>query len=167
MGERNFMLDFLSYDMDTWMTYLQDNWYVIAISLVVIFIVVKAVKAVVKWLIIILIVLGLIFYSGYTLDDIKQFGSSVVTDGVSELKEIGSKVGDSVKQQAIDSMLKEGQFATYKANGDGTFTVSTESLAISGVVGSTELEVSVKGAPAFKVQTNETIEKFIKQAQNN
>lgn len=161
------MLDFLSYDTDTWITYLQNNWYVLAIALVVILIVVKVVKAVVKWLIILLIVLGLIFYSGYSLDDIKQIGSAVVTDGVLELKEIGSKVGDSVKQQAIDSMLKEGQSATYKANGDGTFIVTTDSLSISGTVGSTELEVSVKGAPAFKVQTNETIEKFIKQAQNN
>lgn len=160
------MLDFSSYDVDMWISYLQSNWYIIAIALIVILIIVKVVKTVVKWLLIVLIVLGLAFYSGYTLDDIKQFGTNVVTDGVSELKEIGSKVSDSVKQQAIDTMLKEGQSATYKANGDGTYTVTTDSIKITGTVGAEEVEVSVKGAPAFKVQLNETIEKFIKASQN-
>lgn len=160
------MLDFLSYDVDMWQQYLQSNWYIILIALIVILLIIKVVKTVVKWLLIVLIVLGLVFYSGYTLDDIKQFGTAVVTDGVSELKEMGSKVSDSVKQQAIDSMLKEGQSATYKANGDGTYTVTTESLSITGTVGEEEVSVSVKGAPAFKVQLNETIESFIKQSQN-
>jgi len=159
------MLDFLSYDYDMWITYLQNNWYIIAIALIVILLIIKVVKTVLKWLLIVLIVLGLVFYSGYTLDDIKQFGSTVVTDGVSEIKEIGSKVSDAVKQQALDSMIQEGQSATYKANGDGTYTVTTESITITGTVGAEEVQVSVKGAPAFKVQINETIEQFIKQSQ--
>src|SRR5690606_13012 len=92
----NSMLDFSSYDFDMWLTYLQSNWYIIVIALIVILLIVKVVKTVVKWLLIVLVVLGLVFYSGYTLDDIKQFGTTFVTDGVSELKEIGSKVSDSV-----------------------------------------------------------------------
>ena len=160
-------LDFSSYDMDTWTSFIQDKWYVLVIALIVILLIVKIVKTVVKWFLIVVIVLGLIFYSGYTLDDVKSFGSSVVSEGLAELKEIGEKVSDNVKDQAVKAMVSEAKEAKYVANGDGTYTVTTSSITLTGKIGEDQVSVSVKGAPAFKVQVNDVIKSFIQDAQEN
>jgi len=160
-------LDFSNYDWETWLTFIQERWYVLVIGLIILLIVVNVVKTVAKWGLIVLIVLGLIMYSGYTLDDVKNIGTELVTSGIEELKEIGSKVADNVKQDALDAMVEEAKSATYAAGKDGSYTVTTSSLVVSGQTGSDEVSISLKGAPAFKVKSNDTIAEFIAQAQKN
>lgn len=160
-------LDFSNYDWETWLTFIQERWYVLVIGLIVVLIVVNVVKTVAKWGIIVLVVLGLIMYSGYSLDDVKNLGTELVSSGIEELKEIGNKVADNVKQDALDAMVGEAKSATYAAGEDGSYTVTTSSLVVTGKAGSDEVSISVKGAPAFKVKSNDVIADFIAQAQKN
>jgi len=160
-------LDFSNYDWETWLTFIQERWYVLVIGLIIVLIVVNVVKTVAKWGLIVLVVLGLIMYSGYSLDDVKQIGTELVTSGIEELKEIGSKVADNVKQDALDAMAEEAKSAAYTMEEDGSFKVTTPSLVVTGKPGSDEVSISVKGAPAFKVKSSEAIAEFIAQAQQN
>lgn len=160
-------LDFSGYDWDTWVAFIMERWYVILIALIIVLIVVNVVKTVAKWGIILIVVLGLIMYSGYSLDDIKNISTGLVSSGIEELKEIGSKVSDSVKQEALDKMVQEADKATYHVEKDGTFTITTNSIVLTGAAGQDEVEISVKGAPAFKVKANEVVTQFIEQAKQN
>jgi len=160
-------LDFSGYDWDTWTTFIMERWYVIIIALIVVLIIANVIKTAARWGIILLVVLGLIMYSGYSLDDIKNISSGLVSSGIEELKEIGSKVADNVKQDAINAMVQGAEKATYAAEKDGSFTVTTESIVVTGKAGEDEVSISVKGAPAFKVKTSEVIDQFITQAKSN
>lgn len=144
-------LDFSSYDAETWTTFLKDNWLVLLIALVVLLLVIRIVKTVVKWAIVAAVVIGLVFYSGYTLDDVKD---------------IGTKVMDGAKQEAI-AMLGKAQDAEYTVNDDGTYTVKSESIELKGEVGKSEVQVSLYGAPYITLELDGVIQTFIDQAKQN
>lgn len=145
-------LDFTSYDTETWTTFLKDNWIVLVIALVVLFLVIRIVKTVVKWAIVAALIIGLVLYSGYSLDDVK---------------EIGSKVMDNVKQEALGVMVGDAKDANYSLNEDGTYTVKTNNVELKGEVGASEVKVSVHGAPYITFQVDDVIQTFIDQAKQN
>ncbi len=160
-------LNFSSYDWDTWTTFLQENWLVLAIALLVLFIIIRIVKTVVKWALVAIIVIGIVLYSGYTLDDVKELGSKVMDTGLDELKELGTKVADSVKKEAVNAMVNGAKEATYTVNKDGSYTVKTAIVELNGAVGSNEVSLSLRGAPIGKVKIDDTIRTFIDQAKQN
>ncbi|NBD26218.1 hypothetical protein [Paenibacillus glycinis] len=141
-----------NYDTDTWVQFFKDNWLFLVIALVVLFIVVRIVKTVVKWLIVVAILAGVVIYSGYSLEDVKS---------------IGTKVADSVKQEAISAMAGEAQDATFTNNGDGTFTVKTKNLELNGTPGDGEVKVSFRGASLGTWKIDATIQALIDQAKQN
>lgn len=144
-------LDFSAYNTETWTTFFKENWLVLAIALLVLFLIVRIVKTVVKWALVAVVVIGLVLYSGYTLDDVK---------------ELGSKVVDTVKQEAVNVMLGEAQEAEYKAAADGTYTITTDNIELTGKAGSGEVKLSLRGAPAITLQVDSTIQSFIDQAKS-
>lgn len=160
-------LDFSSYDWSTWSTFIQEKWYVLLIALIIVIIAVNVIKTIAKWGVILLIVFGVIMYSGYSLEDIKSISASVVSSGIEELKEIGTKVTEGIKEDAYKAMLDDGKNATYTENSDGTFSVKTDSIEVKGEKNKSEVSVSVKGAPAFKVEMTDVVKQFIEQAQKN
>lgn len=139
-------LNFSAYDAETWTTFFQENWLVLAIALIVLLLIVRIVKTVVKWALVAVVVIGLVLYSGYTLDDVK---------------EIGGKVVDGVKQEAVNVMLGEAEDAEYKAEADGSFTITTKNVELTGKTGSNEVKVSLRGTPAITLQVDNTIQAFI------
>lgn len=145
-------LDFTSYDTETWTTFLKDNWLVLAIGLVVLFLVIRIVKTVMKWAIVAVVVIGLVVYSGYSLDDVK---------------EIGTKVMDNVKNEAISAMVGSATDAEYSVSDDGTYTVKSDGIELKGVVGSSEVQVSLHGSPYITLQLEGVIQTFIDQAKEN
>jgi hypothetical protein len=144
--------DFSNYDTETWFQFLKDNWLVLLIALAVLFIIIRIVKTVVKWLIVAVIVVGIVLYSGYSLED---------------LKSLGTKVTESVKQEAITAMAGEAKDATYTSNGDGTFTIKTKNLELVGKPGDNEVKVSFRGAPLGTWKIDSAIEALIEQAKKN
>ncbi|SDX68335.1 hypothetical protein [Paenibacillus sp. CF384] len=148
-------LDF-NYDLDTYVQFFKDKWLFLVIALVVLFIVVRIVKTVVKWLIVVAILAGVVFYSGHSLEELKNLGS-----------ELGTKVADSVKQEAISAMAGEAQDATFTTNSDGTFTVKTKNLALDGTPGQKEVKVTFRGTPLGTWKIDATIQSLIDQAKKN
>ncbi|MFB9273487.1 hypothetical protein [Cohnella cellulosilytica] len=120
----------MNLDTDVWLTFLQDNWIVIAVAILAILLVLKLVKTVLKWVLVAAIVIGIVTYSGITIDDIK---------------EVGSKVSEEAKDQAIKAMAGEASAAVYTANADGSYTITTENLELAGVPNSGEVGVKFRG----------------------
>lgn len=145
-------LNFSTYDLDTWTAFFKEHWLVLVIALIVLFIIVRIVKTVLKWAIVAAIVLGIVVYSGYSMDD---------------LKEIGSKVADTVKQEAVNAMVGEAKDATFVTNADGTFTVKTKNVELTGEPGANEVAISFRGTELGKWELDSTIQAFIDQAKQN
>lgn len=145
-------LNFSTYDLDTWTAFFKEHWLVLVIALIVLFIIVRIVKTVVKWAIVAAIVLGIVVYSGYSMDD---------------LKEIGSKVADTVKQEAVNAMVGEAKDATFVTNADGTYTVKTKNVELTGEPGANEVAISFRGTELGKWELDSTIQAFIDQAKQN
>lgn len=145
-------LDFSSYDLDTWMTFIKENWIVLVIALIVLFIIIRIVKTVVKWAIVAAIVIGLVIYSGYTMDDVK---------------ELGSKVVDNMKQEAVNAMVSGTKDAQYTVNEDGTYTVKTSIIELTGEPGANEVAVSLRGTKLGTLEIDSVIKTFIDQAKQN
>lgn len=143
-------------DAQVWLEFLKQNWLVIVIALIVLFIVVNLVKTVIKWALVVLIVVGLLIYSGISLEQIGEVVTTVKNEAV-----------DTVKSEAMNIMMKEAKEAKYTSNGDGTYTVKSPNLELKGKAGSTEVEVNFKGVPVGKWDVNETIKEFIGQAKTN
>jgi len=120
----------MNLDTDAWLTFLQDNWIVIAVAIVAILLVMKLVKTVLKWVLVAAIVIGIATYGGFSIDDIK---------------EAGAKVTDEAKDQAIKAMAGEANEATYTANDDGSYTIKTKNLELNGVPNSGEVSVKFRG----------------------
>ena len=150
--------EIMNYDIETWQSFLEENWLMLAIAVVVLFIVIRVVKTVIKWLLVAAIVIGVLLYSGYTLEDLN----------VENLKQIGTEVGaqvaESVKKEAINAMVGEAADATYASNGDGTFTVKTANLELTGTPDAAEVEVSFRGAALGTWKVDDTIAGLIEQA---
>lgn len=150
-------LDFTSYDTETWTTFLKDNWLVLAIGLVVLLLVIRIVKTVMKWAIVAVVVVGLVVYSGYSLDDVKEIGTKVM-DNFDV---------DKMKQDAIGAMVGDASDAEYTVNEDGTYTVKTDDIELKGEVGVSEVQVSLHGLPYVTLQLEGVIQTFIDQAKQN
>lgn len=145
-------LNFSTYDLDTWTAFFKEHWLVLVIALIVLLLIVRIVKTFLKWAIVAAIVLGIVLYSGYSMDD---------------LKEIGSKVADTVKQEAVNAMVGEAKDATFATNADGTFTVKTKNVELTGEPGANEVAISFRGTELGKWELDSTIQAFIDQAKQN
>ena len=145
-------------DLETWRQFLTDRWYVLVIALIALLIVIKIVKTVVKWLLVAVIVIGVLLYSGYSLEDLR----------VDKLKELGAQITEqaaaALKREALEAMAGEASDAVYTASEDGTFTVQTASLVIKGKIGDNEVSVTYHGAPLGRWKVDETIASLIDQA---
>ncbi|GAB2676801.1 hypothetical protein ACFQWB_08065 [Paenibacillus thermoaerophilus] len=135
--------------MDQWMEFLQDRWYVVAIAAVLLLIVLNVVKTVVKWLLVAAIAAGLFWYGGSYID---------------RIKEVGGEIASSLKDEAVKRML--GDKATYKDNGDGTYTVTSGGVQVDGKIGSSEVKVTYMGQ-SFTLNLEGAVQTFIEQAQKN
>ncbi|MFC4597059.1 hypothetical protein [Cohnella hongkongensis] len=139
----------MNLDMDAWLTFVQENWIVIAVAIAAILIVIKVVKTVLKWVLVAAIVIGIVTYGGFTIDDIK---------------EVGTKVTEEAKDQAIKAMAGEASEADYTVNEDGTYTIKTENLELTGVPNSGEVSVKFRGISLGTWQMEGEVRDFVTKA---
>ncbi|OZB95925.1 hypothetical protein [Paenibacillus sp. XY044] len=142
-------------DMQVWSDFLQQNWLVIVIALVVLFIVLNLVKTMVKWALVIIIVLALVVYSGISLEQINQVVTTVKDETV-----------DTLKSEAMNVMMKEAKDAKYADHGDGTFTITTPNLEMKGTSGSDKVDVTFRGVSLGQWKINDTVKSFISESQS-
>jgi hypothetical protein len=141
--------------MDQWTTFIQDKWLLIIVAIVVLFLVMKLVKTFVKWVVVLAIIAALIYYG------------STYAGGLSGLKTtLGTAVADGVTKEIASAIVGEGKNADYVKHSDGTYTVHTKNIQLSGKPGSNDAEVSFMGQ-SYKVPINKTIQKFIDEAKQN
>ena len=143
----------MSYDTDAWLQFAQDHWVVIAIAIVAIFVVVKAVKTVLKWILVAAILIGIVTYGGYSIDDVKEIGGKVKDELTSEAKD-----------QAIKAMAGEASSATYVDNADGSYSIKSTNLELNGVPNSGEVIVKFHGAPLGTWKMEGAVKEFVVQA---
>lgn len=138
-----------SWTQDAWMQFLQDNWLILAVAVVAIFVIVKLVKTVVKWLLVAGILIAIFVYGGYSIDD---------------LSTIGSKIQSEARDQAIKAMTGEISQAEYKDNGDGSYTIKTPTLELSGVPNSGEVSVKYQGVSLGTWKMEGAVRELVVQA---
>ncbi|MCV4233528.1 hypothetical protein OHJ21_20285 [Virgibacillus sp. LDC1] len=143
-------------DTQVWIEFLKQNWLVIAIALIVLFIVLNVVRTVIKWALAVLIIVGLLVYSGISLDKIGEVVTTVKEETV-----------DTIKKEALNMMMKEAKEAKYTSNGDGTYSIKAPNLELKGSSGSEEVEVTFRGVSVGKWDINDTIQSFIDDAKSN
>jgi len=134
---------------DAWTQFFQEHWFVIVAAIVVILLVVKLVKTVIKWLLIAAIVVGVVFYSGYNLDD---------------LTTAASQASAVAKDQVIKALAGEAKDAEYTDNADGSYTIKTPSLELSGFPNSGEIAVKMGGVSVGTWKLEGEIREFVIQA---
>ncbi|CAM4348613.1 hypothetical protein PATA110616_09455 [Paenibacillus tarimensis] len=149
--------EMLNYDWETWKLFFQEHWLILVAALVVLLIIIRLVKTVVKWALVAVIVIVVIIYSGYTLNDLN----------LDSITSIGTQVADSVKKEAVNAMAGEIKSASYTDNGDGTYTVKTDTLELTGAAGDNEVAVYYRGTSLGKWKVDDTIQSLIEQAKQN
>lgn len=142
--------------MDQLITFLQDRWLVVAIALVVLFVVIKIVKTLVKWIIVAAILVGLFYYGATYTDELKDLGQNVAT--------VAKEAVGELKEKAVQGLA--GKDATYKDNGDGTYTITSGSIKLDGKTGADKVKITVAGVSA-EFSLDETLKKVIETAKKN
>ncbi|MCM3700660.1 hypothetical protein [Paenibacillus macerans] len=143
-------------DVQVWTTFLKENWLFIVIALVVLFLVLNFVKTVVKWALVLVIAAIIIVYSGISLKDI----GAAATATTEQLVDIS-------QSEVLNMMKKEAKDAKLTQNSDGTFTISTPNLEVTGTEGSDKVKVSFRGVSLGEWSVNDTLKAFIQEAQRN
>lgn len=133
--------------------FLQQNWLIFLIALIILLVVINVVKTMVKWALVIVIVAAVAVYSGISWNDINQVVTTVKDETVQKLQD-----------QALQAMIDEAKNATYEVQADGSFIIKTDNIELKGTEGSSKVEVSFKGVSLGKWEINDTIKTFMDTA---
>ncbi|MEK5061372.1 hypothetical protein ACFSVM_20655 [Paenibacillus shunpengii] len=142
-------------DIEIWKEFISQNWLVIVIALILLFVVINVLRTMLKWAIVVVIVAALIIYSGVSFEQIR----TVVTD-------VGASTMDTLRTEAAELMQKEAEKAEYTVNPDGTFTITSPNVEVSGKQGEDKVKVSVRGISLGEWSVNDTVQLFMETAQN-
>jgi len=139
-----------------WSDFLQQNWLVIVIALIVLFVVLNLVKTMVKWALVLIIIVAVVVYSGVSLEKIKDVVNDVKTEAV-----------DNLKSEATNVMMKEAKEAKYTSDAAGNFTITTPNLEMKGQKGKDKVDVSLRGVSLGQWKISDTVQSFIAESKNN
>jgi len=140
--------------MEQWSSFLADRWYVILIVLLAIFLVIRVVKTVAKWILVLTIAAAALYY-GYHYEG-----------GLDTLKQtVTAQASQTFQEQAVALMKKEAESAKYVRNKDGSYTVTTSSLRVDGKPGEDEVTVTVL-KQTFKMKAS-VVKAFVDAAAKN
>lgn len=135
--------------------FLQQQWIMVAVALLVVVLVIKLVKTVVKWAIVLAIIAGLLFYGANYKDKLADIKDT-----------LGTMVAAEVKDQALKALAGEAKEAKYKLNPDGSFTIQSKSLQVEGKPDTSEVKVTFMGQ-TFHLKMDEAVKAFVEQAKKN
>jgi hypothetical protein len=142
--------------MDQLIAFLQDRWLVVVIAIIALFVVIKIVKTVLKWILVLAIVAGLIYYGSTYTDQLKDIGENVAATAMEAVADL--------KEKALQGLA--GKDAKYKDNGDGTYTITSGSIRLDGKSGSDKVKITIAGVSA-EFSLDEALKKAIETAKKN
>lgn len=136
--------------LDQLMAFVQDRWFIIVVVIIAILIIVKVMKSVIKWLFILALAAAILIYgSNYT----------------GEIKDIGAKIAEYTKEEAVKAFMGEAENAIYEVTEDGGYIVTSGSFTLEGKGGSSEAVLSFKGQ-SITIQLDDVLRAFIEGAKN-
>lgn len=139
--------------MDQWMVFAQDRWYIVLAAVIVLFLVIKVVKTVVKWIIVIAVLAGLLFYGANYMGQLKEMSGKLVGDWQTNLK-----------AEALKALA--GKDAAYKENPDGSFVVTKGEVQLTGKSGSNEVKISYMGQ-SITLKMDDAVRALIEEVKKN
>lgn len=137
--------------MDQFIAFAQDRWLLLVVAVVAIIIIIKVIKSLVKWLIIVVIAAAVIVYGANYAGDIQ---------------EIGAKLAEYTKDEAVKALLGEAEDATYTASADGSYTVETSRFKLEGSAGSDEAKLVYMGQ-SITIKLDGALRSFVDSARAN
>ncbi|KIL36128.1 hypothetical protein SD71_09115 [Cohnella kolymensis] len=146
----------MSFNSEAWIQFLQDRWLIVAVAIVAIFVIMNLVKTVLKWVLVIAIIIGIVAYAGYSIDDIQALGTKV--------SEVSDAAAQEAKDQAIKAMAGEASQAVYVNNPDGSYSITTTNLALTGIPNSGEVTVKFRGISLGTWDMEGAVRDFVLQA---
>ncbi|ADO58355.1 MULTISPECIES: hypothetical protein [Paenibacillus] len=149
--DKNVWSEFLEHNWQI----VQDNWLYIVIGLVLLLVILKIVRTLVKWLIVIVVIAGLLVYSGISFEQVGKVVTQAKDDAINK-----------VQSEALNMMIKEGQNAKYTSNGDGTFTVTSSNLEVKGPFEGDKVKVWFQGMSLGEWSMSDTVKKYIESAKD-
>ncbi len=135
--------------VDQLLTFIQDKWLTILIVLIAIIVIFKIMKSIVKWLLILALVAGIVIY-----------GSSYI----GEIKEIGTKIVDYSKEEAIKAFIGDSSDSSYETTDDGGYVITKGSFSLQGVKGSKDVVLIYKGQ-SINIKLDDALDKIVEAAQ--
>lgn len=145
--------------LDHLSAFVQDQWYIVAIAVIVLFIVVKMVKTMVKWVIILVVVAGVLVYGSNYKETLTSIKDTVVDAAT-------STVAQKVKDQALNAIKSEAKEAEFTKNADGSFTIKSKTVKLEGRPDAADVKVTIAGQ-SFNMKVDKAVQAFIDQAQQN
>ncbi|WP_055105979.1 hypothetical protein [Paenibacillus ihumii] len=143
-------------DVQVWTEFLKQNWLVIVIALVALLLIVNLVKTVVKWALVLVIAAFIVIYSGISLKDIGDAVNAVKDQAV-----------EYSKNEVLNAMKNEAKEAKWTQNGDGTFTITTPNLEVTGTPGKDKVKVVFRGVSLGEWKMSDTLEAFVQEAKKS
>jgi hypothetical protein len=142
--------------LESMLSFLQEQWPYAVAALVAIVLIVRFVKSVIRWLMIVAIGASLVVF--FLNDD----GGTLTDVG----KQLAEKAVNYTKETAVDGLLSEVKEAQYTQQADGTFEVATPNFKLRGSLGTSDAMLVVKGQE-FPLQLSGPLKQFIEQAKEN
>jgi hypothetical protein len=134
--------------------FLSQRWYVVLAAVAIVFVALKLAKAVVKWGLVLVALVGVVVY-----------GVRFESRPPSLEKMLGAPLSGA-QDQLAKVVEKEMADARYEAHRDGSFTVRTRSVEIRGKTGARDVKLTFMDR-TVDVRLDDTLAKLIDQARKN
>jgi hypothetical protein len=135
--------------------FLAQRWYLVLAALVVLWLAIKLVKAVLRWVIVLAVLAGLAALVVHDRDHLRELGATV-----------GTKVAAETRDLAVQALQSEMQDARYDVSRNGEFHLATRSVQVDGKAGAEEVRVTFQGH-SFTMKVDENLRGLIEQARRN
>lgn len=119
--------------MEAVLSFVKEYWYWILAAIVVVFLALKLIKAILKWILIVALAGGLVYWGVHYRAGERPGGG---TDAAAVA---------AVKDGALDALRRELHDAEFERHRDGSFTVRTKSVELVAKPGAKKAQVRFMG----------------------
>ncbi|MFS1514075.1 hypothetical protein VQL36_16755 [Chengkuizengella sp. SCS-71B] len=133
-------------DIESWITFAQEKWYIILAAIIVLFIVIKLVKTLMKWFIVLAIV-GILIYYGSNYSEMLKTASDQLLEMIPEEELIDLAINE-IKEYIVNEAM------------DGDFLIENENVTIEGDTDSDFLTITY-GGETYTIEMNDEIRKLL------
>lgn len=136
--------------LEAWFLFVKENFWGLLLVAVALIIVLSLVKTVVKWVILLLIVVGVYLYGANFVGNIQQ---------------LVQQAAQGTMEQASRLIVEEIKHADYKVDKEGNYTITSSKMTLSGRLGSNEAILEIIGQK-IPIQLDEALRTAISQMAN-